>query len=305
MNKVFAISDTHFCHRADFIWKARGFSSVEEMDEKLIENWNKVVSPEDTVIHVGDVIFQAVTKTDIILPRLNGKKILVMGNHDKGKNLLKYFDDFYSIKEYDNYVFSHIPIHPYELNSRFLGKINIHGHIHKSVDNSYNFKFTYPTLNVNCEFLPDFAPININKIPEIWKNIYKPANKLTLVRGIPGVGKSTYAKNKLTGFTFEADMYFIDKEGKYNFDKDKLREAHEWCQQRTFGNLLKGYNVNVCNTFTTIKEMEPYIKFANTFGFKLRVIKCTGKFQSIHNVPQETIDKMKERWQDYSGEEIV
>ena len=124
MPKTFIISDTHFSHAAEFIWKSRGFSSIEDHDENLICNWNKTVSDNDTVYHLGDVCFKPATSCDKILPRLNGKKYLIMGNHDKAKNLHKYFEDMYSIKEYDNYVFTHIPIHPYAMAGRYLGKIN-------------------------------------------------------------------------------------------------------------------------------------------------------------------------------------
>ena len=54
-------------------------------------------------------------------------------------------------------------------------------------------------------------------------------NTLYIVRGIPGSGKSTLAKT-LGGKHYEADMFFIDGEGHYNFDFTKIKDAHQWCQ---------------------------------------------------------------------------
>ena len=56
MGKIYLISDTHFNHNKDFVYKARGFNSIEEMNEKIIENWNSVVTDEDTIYVLGDVI---------------------------------------------------------------------------------------------------------------------------------------------------------------------------------------------------------------------------------------------------------
>ena len=75
--KVFFTTDTHFGSKRTLEFSRRPFSSVEEMDEKMIENWNKIVSPWDTVYHLGDF------GDTSVLQLLNGKKILVMGNYEE------------------------------------------------------------------------------------------------------------------------------------------------------------------------------------------------------------------------------
>ena len=73
-----------------------------------------------------------------------------------------------------------------------------------------------------------------------------------IVRGIPGSGKSTVARKLATGSNwqhFEADMYFYDKEGNYNFDINKLGAAHHWCERKVATALQDGWSVVVSNTF--------------------------------------------------------
>ncbi len=90
MNEIFFTSDTHFGHRPEFLWKPRGFSSVEEMDEAIIENWNKVVKPGDIVYHLGDTMLNDNVHGLECFKRLNGQIFLIYGNHDTNarKNLL-------------------------------------------------------------------------------------------------------------------------------------------------------------------------------------------------------------------------
>jgi len=117
--------------------------------------------------------------------------------------------------------------------------------------------------------------------------------QLILIRGLPGSGKSTLAKS--LGFThFEADMFFGED---YQFDAIKLKDAHAWCQQSTEEALANGQNVVVSNTFTQAWEMEPYFKMAKKWGVKPQVILCQGKFKNIHNVPENAIERMRQRFQ--------
>ena len=82
MNEIFLTSDTHFGHRPEFLWKPRGFSSVEEMDEAIIENWNKIVKPNDMVIHLGDIMLNDNEHGLECFKRLNGQISITWGNHD-------------------------------------------------------------------------------------------------------------------------------------------------------------------------------------------------------------------------------
>jgi len=302
MSKTWVVSDTHFSHRADFIVKSRGFSSVDEMNEKLISNWNEVISDNDVVYHLGDVVFQPATQTELILPRLKGKKILILGNHDKGKILFKYFEDFYSILEHDIFVFSHIPLSEHEMNERFLGKINVHGHTHLNYKNQRNDP---KYICVNLEFT-NYFPIETKNIINTLQPNFRKETILYLIRGIPGSGKTYLAKEVINNYKhtinhFEADMFF-ELSGSYNFDRSKLNDAHLWCYANTADKLIKNESCIVANTFTTKWELSKYINLASKLGVEVKIVKCEGNFKSIHDVPDDTVEKMKERWENCKEE---
>ena len=80
--KIFFVSDTHFCHENIVKYCRRPFKDIEENDEELIRRWNKKVPKDGIVFHLGDVAFGNTNRVDEILKRLNGKIYLVIGNHD-------------------------------------------------------------------------------------------------------------------------------------------------------------------------------------------------------------------------------
>lgn len=127
--QLFVIADTHFGHRRilEFEAKARPFATIEEHNEALVERWNSVVRPRDTVWHLGDVLFGK--RTFWYLSRLNGTKKLVAGNHDQypTQDYLQYFSRVVGAAEVRDCILTHIPVHPGQF-SRF--KFNIHGHLH-------------------------------------------------------------------------------------------------------------------------------------------------------------------------------
>jgi calcineurin-like phosphoesterase family protein len=135
MSKTWLVSDTHFGHAGvtkflgpDGKTKLRPWDSVEEMDEAMVKLWNEVVKPEDRVWHLGDVVINR--KSLPILGRLNGRKKLIMGNHDifKASEYLEYFEDVKSFHKLDDYALTHIPLHPDSIGRWAKG--NIHGHLH-------------------------------------------------------------------------------------------------------------------------------------------------------------------------------
>jgi predicted kinase len=127
--------------------------------------------------------------------------------------------------------------------------------------------------------------------------------QLILIRGLPGSGKSTLARKIMyeqsysIGLHIEADAFFINNMGEYKFDPTRIKDAHAWCQAETEHALKKGASVIVSNTFTQLWEMQPYFEMAEKHGAKVVVYLCQGNFKNIHGVPDETIKKMKNRFE--------
>ncbi len=125
-------SDHHFGHKNILGYEkdTRQFSDIEEMNETLIERWNSAVKPLDTVYHLGDFCFGRANL--IIAARLNGKKRLILGNHDvyPSGDYLKYFDKLHGMIFWKRCVLSHMPIHPNGLGLRWF--LNLHGHLHSN-----------------------------------------------------------------------------------------------------------------------------------------------------------------------------
>ena len=116
-------------------------------------------------------------------------------------------------------------------------------------------------------------------------------SSLTLIRGLPGSGKSTMAQSM--GIThFEADMFFM-KDGQYQFNHTKIKEAHEWCQNQTKKALNRGEQVVVSNTFVKKWEMQPYYDMCHDVS----IITLTGNYGNIHGVPEEVIERMRSNWE--------
>jgi predicted kinase len=125
---------------------------------------------------------------------------------------------------------------------------------------------------------------------------------LILLRGLPGSGKSTFANMMWGEYNIcEADQYFyID--GEYKFDASKLKEAHQWCQDkvRKLMNQSDFYSeIVVANTSTTEKEMQPYLDLAKEFEYHVvsLVVENRHGNSSVHGVPQETLKKMQDRFE--------
>jgi calcineurin-like phosphoesterase family protein len=148
----------------------RGFSTVEEHDEYIIEKWNSVVHKRDVTYILGDVTMEKAEYD--ILNRLNGRKYVVLGNHDKlghTRKLLEYVDSVAGMMKYKGVMLTHCPIHPMELDYRF--NKNIHGHIHeKLVERDFTL-FGIPLFKrvdkryicVSCEHV-DFTPKTLEEL---------------------------------------------------------------------------------------------------------------------------------------------
>ena len=158
---IFFISDTHFGHANMITFlnydgtRMRPFSSVEECDELMIENWNSLVGPKDRIFHLGDVVYKCKNR-DEIMQRLNGEKILIKGNHDRDQLgwYMKYFKDIRGTHHIDgNYLLGHFPVHP-DSKGRFVRQL--HGHIHAQ------------TVMKHEPYINPFGEIIEELIPDPW-----------------------------------------------------------------------------------------------------------------------------------------
>ena len=138
MSKNFYIADWHYKHANCIKFDARPFNSVEEMDKALIDNWNSVVTNEDTVYILGDMFWCKTTEAIQILDQLKGKKILIKGNHDRYHDN-KFKSKFEKIVDYleidDNgrkVVLCHYPIPCFK--NHFYGWYHLYGHVHTSFE---------------------------------------------------------------------------------------------------------------------------------------------------------------------------
>lgn len=123
---------------------------------------------------------------------------------------------------------------------------------------------------------------------------------LILLRGLPGAGKSTFAKS-LGCPVFEADQYFIDLEtGEYKFDASKIKVAHNWCKLLVEHSMEDEVDkIAVSNTFTQEWEMDAYYELAKKYNYQVHSLIVENRHgnKSIHDVPEETIKKMKNRFE--------
>lgn len=142
MSTQFLISDTHWNHENILTFlkadgsRLREFASIEEHDEYMVDNWNRVVKSGDVVVHVGDVVLakgglkvrqEAYRRT---IGRCNGRKKLIRGNHDRDtmKEYGVYFESIHGSRKIDNFIVSHYPIHPESIPA--WCPANLHGHLH-------------------------------------------------------------------------------------------------------------------------------------------------------------------------------
>lgn len=129
---------------------------------------------------------------------------------------------------------------------------------------------------------------------------------LVLVRGLPGSGKSTWARAQ-GNLVYEADQFFTAPRGRYDFDHTLVPEAHKWCQARVRAALARGETVFVANTFTQGWEIQPYVDLAAEAGVPLQVFTCPpvpGRL-GVHGIPQAAWDRMLARWEPWEGENYL
>lgn len=129
---------------------------------------------------------------------------------------------------------------------------------------------------------------------------------IIIIRGLPGSGKSTHAKREFPGLLhLEADQYFTRADGRYEWRRDELRHAHAITQTLAGVVMCTGMDLVICGTLTTYSEIQPYLELAESYLYEVRVLRMAGEFRSVHSVPAASIEAMRRRFQDFSGEIIT
>ena len=163
MGKRFFISDMHFGHANILKYENRPFADAAAMDRTIIENWNRVVAADDLVYVAGDVSFYPKARTKEIVSSLQGRKMLVLGNHDMSHSegfwkeagfefVSRYpicLDEFYWVSHEPMFLTSSMPY------------VNIHGHIHSKTMSTDSEPNQY--VNVSVEHIA-YTPILFEEI---------------------------------------------------------------------------------------------------------------------------------------------
>lgn len=182
MANTFFASDHHLGHekmlifvQKDGVTPCRSFSCVEDMNEHIIAQHNAVVGEKDTCWFLGDVVINR--RYLSLIRRMNGRKRLIQGNHDIFKNK-DYFDagfeDLHAFRKFDQFVATHVPVHPDCISQRW--NRNVHGHTHnnsmmlpRGVDAKtgqvlYSDKKDPRYICVCVEQLQDYTPVSLEDI---------------------------------------------------------------------------------------------------------------------------------------------
>ena len=348
-NKIVFTSDLHLNHRKlctgyeDRFDRTRKYVTVDEMNADIEKQWNNVVDDETTVFFLGDFTLGTPGSKLVDLFREYYNKLhfkhmyWLRGNHDYDifKKLSKVIEEFPKVTLVRdnhillthngvNYLLQHYSyndindtdykdadpsaLNYYDSEGTFITYL-VHGHTHE-------FEQTTKCSHKGAELVQN----NVN-----WESYYRPVRihelqpkddgkTLVIIRGIPGSGKSTFAKKLLADLRsqghkvshFETDNFWINEAGEYKFNPALLGVAHSKCFNDVF-DALKGEDsfVIVSNTFVKHKELKPYLNEAAAHGYNVSVYRMANDFGSIHNVPAETINSMKEHFADFEGETIV
>lgn len=175
---VFFTSDCHFCHSNVIKYDGRPFNDVEEMNERLITNWNSVVGDKDIVFYLGDLSFDRSSgETERIVNELNGTIHFILGNHDNEKDIRK-LNRFETISDYVNLsildldnprkkqgiMMMHYPILSWD--KAHHGDWHLHGHCHQSLVVQNPDYYKRKVLDMGCNGW-DYRPMSYNEIKNI------------------------------------------------------------------------------------------------------------------------------------------
>lgn len=185
-NKVWFTSDPHFMHKNILKYCKRPFKDVTQMNEALIANWNSVVGKDDLIICLGDFALGNEKECDKILKRLNGNKVLILGNHEKTVMSKEYNRNHFNggiyerleirvmdkevSNEFQDIILSHYTM--FTWNKSHRGSWQLFGHVHGTLDNNPTLSPNQIDVGVDSH---DFTPISYEKVKEIitLKNLNK------------------------------------------------------------------------------------------------------------------------------------
>lgn len=175
MSQTFFTSDLHYGHANIIKYCDRPFESLTDMNAAIINNWNSVVKPEDTVYILGDVSFATPKETEEFLHKLNGEIHLILGNHDTKKYIPMYMNTFTSVsnlleiklkepqsRENLRFTLCHYPMTAW--NRSHHGTMHLYGHVHGTYD-APNL-----SMDVGIDTHPEFRPYSLD---EILVKLYK------------------------------------------------------------------------------------------------------------------------------------
>ena len=168
---IYFTADMHFGHRAIISMQNRPFGSVEEMDRVLLQNYNSVVRKEDTVYILGDICHHmSIEEADSLIKKLNGKKYLIKGNHDKNYDPRLFTDiqDFLKISvDGNHFSLMHYPMLSWP--KKGSGGYQLHGHIHARMDyNEANRSEGQRRYDVGVD-ANNFFPVSSKQIVEFFE----------------------------------------------------------------------------------------------------------------------------------------
>ena len=166
---IYFIADLHLFHKNIIEYENRPFNNLYNMHEQIIKNWNKKVSKQDKVFILGDLTFGNTDNSKDIIQKLNGKKYLIKGNHDKKPNQWYKNIGIDEVYEYPillnkYFILTHEPMD--YLKSPF---INLHGHVHGSPN--YN-TFTKNSVCLSVERW-NYEPISMFSLIKYCKKFEK------------------------------------------------------------------------------------------------------------------------------------
>lgn len=161
---IWVTSDTHFNHANIIKYCNRPFSSVEEMNETIIANWNKVVPEDDTVYHLGDFALGDKSLIPDFIKRLNGHINFIMGNHDNLNIMLEMceqgiienisWEEVIKVGK-KTIIMNHFPFGSLPDPASNYPIIQLHGHVHSTPDNPWlHFDNQYDVGVDNNNFTP-------------------------------------------------------------------------------------------------------------------------------------------------------